>query len=85
MIPPDVRQQMAKEKQKFQAVRYELEIGLDAESNEIGLNHETLLLIPESKFPQLAPREAFPAIQREVETLLLRSGSGRRIAINKIL
>ena len=42
MIPPEVCQQMAKDKQKFQAVRYKAEIGLDDESNETGLNHETL-------------------------------------------
>ncbi len=42
VIPPFVRQKMAEEKQKFPAVRNEVEIGLDAKSNEIGLNHETL-------------------------------------------
>jgi predicted ATPase len=44
MIPEQVREQMAKDKQKFQAVRYEVESGIDVKSNELGLNHETLWL-----------------------------------------
>ena len=49
VIPHDVREQMAKEKQRFSTVRYEAEIGLDSGSNEIGLNHETLWLIEDEK------------------------------------
>jgi predicted ATPase len=83
MIPAEVHQQMAKEKQKFQAVRYEVEIGLDPESNEIGLNHETLWLISDLKASQPTTRFLFPEVRLEAQTLLLHSGSGRRVAINK--
>lgn len=83
MVPSDVRQQMSKDNQKFQAVRYEVEIGLDAESNEIGLNHETLWLISDSKTGPPSTRYLFPEARPEAHTLLLRSGSGRRVAINK--
>jgi predicted ATPase len=83
MIPLDVCEQMAKEKQKFRAVRYEVEIGLDAASNEIGLDRETLWLIPDSKISQLTSRFLFPEVRPEAQTILLQSGSGRRVAINK--
>jgi predicted ATPase len=83
MIPADVHQQMTKEKQKFQAVRYEVEMGLDTESNEIGLNYETLWLISDSKPSQRTARFLFPDVRPEAQTLLLHSGSGRRVAINK--
>ena len=45
LIPDDIRARMAEDKQVFRNVRYEIEIGLDRESNEIGLNHETLWLM----------------------------------------
>ena len=83
MIPEDVRRQMANEKQKFQAVRYEVEIGLDEASNEIGLNHETLFLIVDSKSSQSKARFIFPEVRPETQTVLLHSGKGRRVAINK--
>ena len=77
MIPAEVHQQMAKDKQKFQAVRYEVEIGLDAESNEIGLNHETLWFILEFKSrPQPTTRYLFPEAGRDAHSLLLRSEAG---------
>ena len=82
-IPDDVHQQMDKEKQKFQAVRYEVEIGLDKESNEIGLDHETLWLIGDAESSYPVQRLLFPETRREVETIFLRPGRGRRIAINK--
>ena len=60
-IPEDIRNIMAKEKQVFQKVRYEIEIGLDAESNEIGLDHETLWLLAEPKSSQPVSRLLFPS------------------------
>ena len=83
VIPPDVREHMAKEKLKFQAVRYEVEIGLDVESNEIGLNYETLLLISDSKPSQPTTRFLFPEVRPEAQTILQHSGKGRLVAINK--
>jgi predicted ATPase len=83
VIPAEIHQMMAGEKQKFQAVRYEVEIGLDTDSNEIGLNHETLWLISDSKPPQPNIRPLFPDVRPEAQTLLLSSASSRRVAIKK--
>ena len=43
-IPTDTRKAMLEDKQRFTTVRYEIEIGLESNSNQIGLNHETLWL-----------------------------------------
>jgi hypothetical protein len=83
MIPAEIHALMAPEKQQFRCVRYEVEFGLDWESNEIGLNHETLWLITEAKSPQSPPRILFPEIRRELNPLFLRSSRGRRVAIKK--
>ena len=47
-IPEDVRTRMAQAKQKYGLVRYEVEIGIDASRNEIGVNHEILRLLANS-------------------------------------
>jgi predicted ATPase len=82
-IPIEIREVMAKEKQEFQKVRYEIEIGLDQASNEIGLNHETFWLFTEPKATRSNARLLFPELKPEVTTIFLRSGRGRRVAINK--
>ena len=43
-MPVAVREAMALDKRRFSSVRYELEIGLDPSTNQIGLNYETLWL-----------------------------------------
>jgi predicted ATPase len=83
MIPEEIRSQMAREKQKFHAVRYEVEIGLDAQTNEIGLDHETLWLITDVKPPKPAARLLFPETREEETSILLGAGRGRQVAINK--
>ena len=82
-IPPEVHNKMAPEKQQFRGVRYEVGFALDRESNEIGLDHETLWLIAEARSPQFTTRNLFPEIRHEVNPIFLRSGRGRRVAINK--
>jgi len=63
-MPAAVREAMAPEKRRFSNVRYELEIGLDPSTNQIGLNHETLWLL-EPELPTIrARRELFPAQRR---------------------
>ena len=86
-IPNEIREVMAEERQEFQKVRYEIEIGLDQESNEIGLDHETLWLITEPKATRPDTRLLFPESKLEVSTIFLRSAqgrkTGRRVAIKK--
>ena len=74
---------MDKKKQAFRKVRYEVEIGLDEESNEIGFNHETLLLCTESKEPPPTTRFLFPELKTGVGTICLHPGKGRLVCINK--
>lgn len=82
-IPQEVRSLMADDKRKFSHIRYEIEIGIDGNLNEVGINHETLWLkIPEpdafSFQSDLFPRSNFP-----VTTLLSKQRAGLRTAINK--
>jgi predicted ATPase len=82
-IPDHVHKLMSLDKQKFRAVRYEIEIGLDRESNEIGLDHETLWLVVEGKSSQKSQRQLFPETHAVRDSVFLRSGKGKRVAINK--
>lgn len=83
-IPAEIHAMMAGEKRIFQRVRYEIEIGLDQETNEIGLNHETFWLFAESNSVEPTIRQLFPEPKREVDTILWKQGGkGRKVAINK--
>jgi predicted ATPase len=82
-IPEDVCSRMAVDKQKFKAVRYEVEIGLEEASNEIGLDHETLWLIENNRVISSSPRWLFPETRPGADSILLHAGRGRRIAIKK--
>ncbi len=84
-IPEHVRQEMGAEKQRFNRVRYEVEIGLDEGSNEIGLDHETLWLRDVKSGPKPAQRELFPASQADIESIFFRQSKTAQMAINKRL
>lgn len=81
-IPPAVRATMAQDKQRFTGVRYEIEIGLDTASNEIGLDHETLWLTEPTKEKKQA-RLSFPAVATEMPSVVSRSKKGQKAAITK--
>lgn len=83
IIPEEVRLLMDGEKRKFQVARYEVEIGLDIESNQIGFNHESLWLLIESHPPN-PQRTLFPEYRPEAKSILLSQGRDRKIVINKI-
>ena len=70
---------MAEDKRRFTHVRYEVEVGLEPESNEIGLDYETLWLkeLPADHEP--APRDLFPAPQMESPSLISKSQRGAKI------
>jgi hypothetical protein len=83
-IPAEVRERMADDKKQYAVVRYELEIGMDQASNQLGLNHETLWLRtaePERDAPQ---RALFPAAPDEAPNLLSQSRKGSRVALKKV-
>lgn len=82
-IPDEIRARMDEPKQKYQNVRYEIEVGLDEASNEIGLNHETLWLTSDLKPPLDSQHRLFPAVKEVNSSILLKPGQGRFMSINK--
>lgn len=82
-ISPSVKKEMAAEKQRFNQVRYEVEIALDTERNEIGLNHERLWLRKDTENHQPELRDLFPAEQADVGPIFCRASSDVLSAMNK--
>jgi len=82
-MPAAVREAMAPEKRRFSNVRYELEIGLDPSTNQIGLNHETLWLLEPELPPIRARRELFPAQRSEMPSILCSPGKKRQTTLTK--
>lgn len=82
-IPEAVRQKMDAEKQRFHRVRYEIEIALNVETNEIGLDHEALWLREVKTEPKIAQRELFPAPQEDILSISCDSGPNLKRAIKK--
>jgi predicted ATPase len=84
-IPESVKKEMSSDNQRFKWVRYEVEIALDTNRNEIGLDHETLLLRDANDKPKPVQRDLFPSEQPDLDSILVRSGKGFQTAINKKL
>jgi predicted ATPase len=82
-IPAAVKKEMAEEKQRFTRMRYEVEIALDANRNEIGLDHETLWLREMADENEPTQRDLFPAPQKDVSSIFSRPGKVLQVAINK--
>lgn len=82
-IPEAVRKGMADDKQRFTRVRYEVEVGLEPGSNEIGLDHETLWLKEAAAEKKPDQRELFPVPQLESPSLMSKSQKGQRAALTK--
>ena len=69
-IPAAVHARMDAEKQRFTLVRYELEIGFDPASNELGVNHETLWL--RAPYSQgTVQRDLFPTAPHDAPGIFL--------------
>lgn len=83
-IPDAIRSLMEKGRQRFTHVRYELEVGLDSEKNEIGLDHETLLLVTPETTP-IIQRTLFPDLVDDSHSIFqsTKRGKNMRAAINK--
>jgi hypothetical protein len=84
IIPEEVCKYLAEDKQNFQRVRYEIEIGLHRDSNEIGLNHETLWLKDVGTSAEQVTRDLFPAHQLDRGSLTTRTQKGQRVALTKM-
>jgi predicted ATPase len=83
IIPDAVVKAMAPDKREHTHVRYEIEIGLDPATNEIGLDHETLWLMTPRTEPERVPLELFPDVRPIVPSILRRSGRGANAIIRK--
>lgn len=81
-LPNDLRATMANSYGNFTHVRYEIEIGLDADTNILGLNHERLWLLEAGDTESKKQRELFPAPLTPPETIFLKSGRGRKLIIS---
>ncbi len=82
-IPESVQGEMDEKWRSYSLARYEVEIGFDAQANQIGLNRETLWLRQRTAFPQPVQRHLFPAHGREALNLISKTKQGWRKALNK--
>jgi hypothetical protein len=82
-IPSATRESMAKDKQRFTTVRYEVEVGMDVARNEVGLQHETLWLKESSRSALPVQREFFPGVRDDSPKILSTSKRGQRAALTK--
>ncbi|MBA3624103.1 MAG: AAA family ATPase [Methylibium sp.] len=83
-IPPTVRERMAEDKKQYSIVRYEVEIGMDQGTNELGLNHETLWLRTPGADQGEIQRALFPAASVDASSVLSQSKKGFRVALKKV-
>jgi predicted ATPase len=82
-VPEHVVAEMADDRRHLDFVRYEIEVGADPETGEVGLNHETLWL-RSARMPQThRQREMFPAEQGQPYSLLKATQKGFRTSIKK--
>lgn len=84
-LPEHVRKGMAEPYRHFTRVRYEIEIGLDAESNLLGLEHEVLWLLNGTEASQPRQPELFPSPPEPPASIFLRSGKGRKLIVSNKL
>lgn len=83
VIPESLQSEMDEEFQSFSLARYEVEVGFDAQQNQIGINRETLWLRQPTTIAHLPQRSLFPAASREALNLISTSKRGWRKALNK--
>jgi predicted ATPase len=83
-IPPAVRARLAPDKQHYELVRYEVEVGLDESHNELGLNHETLWLRTADPARVDEQRTLFPTVALEAPGVFGKSKKGFKVALKKV-
>lgn len=83
-IPQVVRNQLAEGKRQFEYVRYEVEIGINSATNELGLNHETLWLRTLGKESVAKQSDLFPSVPKHAPTVITASRTGWRVALKKV-
>jgi predicted ATPase len=81
-IPPAVKAALAADKQQFTRARYQVEIGLDPGSNELGIDQETFWLM-ETPAEVEAQRELFPAPPQEIPAGLPEPRAKKKVSLKK--
>jgi predicted ATPase len=83
-IPQTIRNKMSEDKKHFDIARYELEIGLDATTETIGINHETLWLRRQAGVPEPVQKDFFPLAPELAETVLTgKTKAGQKAILKK--
>lgn len=83
-IPDVVAARMADDKRHYTLVRYELEIGFDMSTNEIGLNHETLWLRTAGDDHLPNQRDMFPLVPEDAPSIFVgTSKRGFKVVMKK--
>jgi predicted ATPase len=82
-IPDAVRTLMAEDKRRFTHVRYEVEVGLEPGTNEIGLDSENLWLIESASDDKSGQLDIFPELQLDGPSIISRSRKGRMALLSK--
>jgi predicted ATPase len=83
-IPAAVHARMADDKKPYTRVRFELEVGYDAPTDELGLNHETLWLRTADPEPLPLQREMFPLVPDDAPSIFVGKGRpGFKVVMKK--
>lgn len=82
VLPAGIRNRMADKFAQNSNVRYEIEIGLDREENQIALDHEALWLVNGTESPALRQPDLFPRPPDPPASLFLSQGKGRKRLIS---
>jgi predicted ATPase len=82
-IPEEVKKKMSAERDRYSLVRYEVGIGVNKQTNEIGLDHETVWLSFPREHPSGAQREFFPNTRDLPSTIFRKQGKGLKASITK--
>ena len=81
-IPDAVLARVSDEYRQLPIARYEIEIALDEESNELGLDHEVLWMVPVEKGDARRQRELFPDSSRSCGDMFVKR-TGKRVLVTK--
>jgi len=81
-IPKDVRERVSDEYRHLPIARYEIEIAMDRETNELGLDHEILWMKPSAIAVSGQQRDLFPDATR-TPSEIFEKGGGRRMLVTK--
>jgi len=83
-IPSDLREKLPRQEQD--TIRYEISLGIDPDTREVGLEAERVLLKPRSRGASMnGQRTLFPMEPNSPTTILTATGPGIRTVVNKVL